>query len=463
MQASPIAMDAFGNALGSSLAEQMRPTVKASVGGMGPRQGGEVTGNGAPISYYTAGGAWEDQQYAKMYEELGPDTRYIVDGPPAAGPSGPVGWKRRDTAQDGTVIYENLDPADSQRFKAVRDFDSGGWPTIDGHSPGRIEVWSGEGIQTQWNRYYSTSVAPVADTMALPVDSANVETAAARDAFERPTGLSILLSANATTKALYTPIHSEGAYGVARGVPGYQAHHLNQNAIYKNFGIPESAGFSINIRGNALNEAGSAHYEAHASLEQWWSQYRRGGEKFGEVPTNGQVGEASRRSLVDAGLDPAAAQRVSDIARQQRISAGHAEAAPVPRIPGRVVQSPTSTVDETLWKTRRVATGLQWGGRALTAYGAAMDAASLYSEVQTSRQTGNYGNTVNESVRIAGGWGGAWAVGAAGAEFGAGFGLAFGPVGALVGGFAGGVVGGAIGYSMGSYAAQGIYADMRRW
>lgn len=384
------------------------------------------------------------------------------------------------TLADGTMISKNRNPDDNRLLVLTSPNQI---PSIDGYSIQTVErltsdvasftyrpeigdpeiaaLRSAEMARIVGELHGINSTPLLADPVSVPVSPQ--ETPSSDVIFGRSFGLSTLLGANATTSALYTPIHSEGAYRVARGVPGYQAHHLNQNAIYKNFGIPEPAGFSINIRGNALNEAGSPHYEAHASLEQWWNQYRRGGDKFGEVPTNGEVGEASRKSLVDAGLDPVEAQRVSDIARQQRINAGHAEAAPVPRIPGRVVQTPTSTVDETLWKTRRVATGLKWGGRALMAYGAAMDAASLYSEVQTSRRTGNYGNTVNETVRIAGGWSGAWAVGGAGAEFGAGFGLAFGPVGALVGGFAGGVVGGAIGYSMGSYAAQGIYADMRRW
>lgn len=52
-------------------------------------------------------------------------------------------------------------------------------------------------------------------------------------------------------------------------VPGYQAHHLNQNAVYKS-SIAPSAGESILLPGNAFTDEGSPHYEAHASLENWW-------------------------------------------------------------------------------------------------------------------------------------------------------------------------------------------------
>lgn len=74
-----------------------------------------------------------------------------------------VGWKLYKEADGGTRIFENLDPSEVNRFKAVREgVNVGDWPTIEGHTPGDIEVFAGPEIQTQWNRYYSTNVAPPA-------------------------------------------------------------------------------------------------------------------------------------------------------------------------------------------------------------------------------------------------------------------------------------------------------------
>jgi len=61
--------------------------------------------------------------------------------------------------------------------------------------------------------------------------------------------------------------------------PG-QSHHLNQDAVYKKV-IPSNDAVTIKLKGNAFTEIGTPHYKAHASMELFWNQYRRGGFKFG--------------------------------------------------------------------------------------------------------------------------------------------------------------------------------------
>ncbi|VTS07938.1 Uncharacterized protein OS=Clostridium clariflavum (strain DSM 19732 / NBRC 101661 / EBR45) GN=Clocl_3206 PE=4 SV=1 [Tuwongella immobilis] len=120
---------------------------------------------------------------------------------------------------------------------------------------------------------------------------------------------------------------------------GQQAHHLNQNAVYRDI-IPENEGLSVGLRGNAFTEVGSPHYNAHRSLEGFWNQFRRGGARFGQTPTNAEYGAALEASLRAGGLSPADAATVAAQAAQQRAAYGLAPTAPVPRIPGRINQTP---------------------------------------------------------------------------------------------------------------------------
>jgi hypothetical protein len=278
--------------------------------------------------------------------------------------------------------------------------------------------------------------------------------------FNPGAGLGVYLGAQSATNAMYTRSPAAGPYGrIAGTVPGYQAHHLNQDAVYR-ASIPYRSGQSILLRGNAFVDAGSPHFEAHASLETWWGNYREDGPLYGQRPTNAEYGRALQQSLLDGGMSPNDAAQYAEVARQQRLASGRLDAARVPRIPGPINQPGTNVVDADLWAARGLAKNLAVVGRGAMVVGAAVDGYSLYSQYQQSVQTGNYTNTYREGVRIAGGWAGAAAVGTAGAEFGAGFGMAFTPVGAVIGGFVGGVIGGAIGYFGGSYASVGIATDV---
>ena len=114
-----------------------------------------------------------------------------------------------------------------------------------------------------------------------------------------------------------------------------QAHHLNQNAAFTGV-IPHKEGLSIKLEGNVLTDIGSPHYKAHESLEQFWDQYRKGGELYGISPTMAEYNVALEKSLIDAGLTPNQAKDVVSKAIEQQISYGLTAEKFVPRIPGKM-------------------------------------------------------------------------------------------------------------------------------
>ena len=117
-------------------------------------------------------------------------------------------------------------------------------------------------------------------------------------------------------------------------IPG-QAHHLNQNAAFTGV-IPHKEGLSIKLEGNVLTDIGSPHYKAHESLEQFWNQYRKGGELYGISPTMAEYNVALEKPLIDAGLTPNQAKDVVSKAIEQQISYGLTAEKFVPRIPGKM-------------------------------------------------------------------------------------------------------------------------------
>lgn len=80
-----------------------------------------------------------------------------------------------------------------------------------------------------------------------------------------------------------------------------QSHHLNQDAAYRDR-TPTNSGAAIKLGGNAFTDPGTPHYQAHKSLENFWNQYRRGGELQGQIPTNIRYTQALKHSLESAGL-----------------------------------------------------------------------------------------------------------------------------------------------------------------
>jgi hypothetical protein len=125
-----------------------------------------------------------------------------------------------------------------------------------------------------------------------------------------------------------------GPYGRLRGTlpPGFQANHLNQNAVYEGI-IPEEEGLSVATKGNIITEPGTPHYNYHRLLEQFWDQFRKGGSLESKRPTNAEYGDAVRRALIASGFSPAQASDLVAQAAAQRAEYGLIESAFVPRVP----------------------------------------------------------------------------------------------------------------------------------
>ncbi len=126
---------------------------------------------------------------------------------------------------------------------------------------------------------------------------------------------------------------------------GIQANHLNQDAAFSHGNpgytgsvIPSEDGAAVGMRGDAFREPATPHFEFHASLERFWSQFRRGGARFQQVPTNAEYSQALYDALRDAGYSPREASFLQAQARANRLAYGLTDNMSVPRVPGRLPQ-----------------------------------------------------------------------------------------------------------------------------
>lgn len=122
-----------------------------------------------------------------------------------------------------------------------------------------------------------------------------------------------------------------------KSTPG-QAHHLNQNAAYKDV-IPPEKGISVKLEGNAFTQPGTPHYMIHDLLEEFWNQFRRGGDRCGELPTNIEYSKAVLDSLKKIGYSKQEALEITRQSIRQRVEYGLSGGDLVPRIPGRIYQT----------------------------------------------------------------------------------------------------------------------------
>jgi hypothetical protein len=123
--------------------------------------------------------------------------------------------------------------------------------------------------------------------------------------------------------------------------PGFQAHHLNQDAAYREI-IPKNDGLAIGMLGNIITQPGTPHHAFHQSLESFWNRYRRGGDLVGTAPTNAEYGEALQRALRDAGLPPEDASYLAGRAADQRAYYQLRDSDPVPNLPNAINLRPTA-------------------------------------------------------------------------------------------------------------------------
>jgi len=176
------------------------------------------------------------------------------------------------------------------------------------------------------------------ETPLLPFEPGITSPATASEAEPKP---------GATTEPVPSTTPGTGeppvqSYGDMAGTlePGFQANHLNQNAAFRDV-IPRDEGVVVAMRGNAFTEPGTPHYEFHRSLEQFWDQFRPpGGARIGELPTNAEYGAALQNALHAGSVSPSEAARLADAARAHRVVYGLTDDLPVPRIPGKLRQTP---------------------------------------------------------------------------------------------------------------------------
>jgi hypothetical protein len=117
---------------------------------------------------------------------------------------------------------------------------------------------------------------------------------------------------------------------------GSQSNHLSQDASYRN-AIPTKDGLATPMRGDAIREPGTPHFEFHRALEKFWEPYRSG-ELKGRRPTNGQYLVALYTALRSIGYSEMAARVLTEAAAAQQQAHGLTSEMPVPRLPSRMPQ-----------------------------------------------------------------------------------------------------------------------------
>jgi hypothetical protein len=221
------------------------------------------------------------------------------------------------------------------------------WPGADvaWQSGGIDPLLSNFGIGNNGNRRVQASRIGIGHNGGPPLEDAWWRLLAARLPRGAPAALlgAILPSPLNRGDVEYVASRFAWPYGqLTRRLPeGFQAHHLNQNAAFRKV-IAAEDGIAVGMRGNAISQPGTPHYDFHQSLESFWSPYRPNGELFGKKPTNAMYGEAVQRALEAAGLSPEEASYLAGRAREQRVKYGLAESAEVPHVPSRMNQGRTA-------------------------------------------------------------------------------------------------------------------------
>jgi RHS repeat-associated protein len=119
-------------------------------------------------------------------------------------------------------------------------------------------------------------------------------------------------------------------------IPG-QAHHLNQDSMYRDH-IPHGDAVTVKLEGDAFTEPGTPHYTVHQAQEQFLNQFRRGGERYGEFPSNLEMSRSMVDALVRAGYTKEQSMTLARDAIRDRLNYGLLGGEPVPRMPGRINQ-----------------------------------------------------------------------------------------------------------------------------
>ncbi|BBK76115.1 hypothetical protein [Clostridium butyricum] len=85
---------------------------------------------------------------------------------------------------------------------------------------------------------------------------------------------------------------------------------------------------AIKLEGNIFTDIGSPHYNAHKSMEGFWSKYRKGGDLYGSQPQIVEYNKALYEALQSI-------QAMREAVKQQ-LDYGLTSKMNVPRVPGRI-------------------------------------------------------------------------------------------------------------------------------
>lgn len=127
-------------------------------------------------------------------------------------------------------------------------------------------------------------------------------------------------------------------------IPG-QAHHLNQDSIYRER-IPRADAVTVKLEGNAFTEPGTPHYIVHQAQEEFLNQFRRGGVRFGDPPTNLEMTRSVVDALRRAGYTEEQSMALARSAIHDRVKYSLLGGEQVPRIPSRINQTKFEPVNE---------------------------------------------------------------------------------------------------------------------
>ena len=117
---------------------------------------------------------------------------------------------------------------------------------------------------------------------------------------------------------------------------GSQSNHLSQDASYRN-AIPTKDGLAMAMKGDAIRQPGTQHFEFHRCLEEFWQPYRTGALR-GQTPTNAEYLVALYTALRALGYSDAVARGITEAAAAQQIAYGLTPEMAVPRVPSRLPQ-----------------------------------------------------------------------------------------------------------------------------
>ena len=129
-------------------------------------------------------------------------------------------------------------------------------------------------------------------------------------------------------------IQRHGTLKNNKDIPG-QSHHLNQDAAFRDV-IPREEGMAIKLEGNIFTDIGSPHYNAHKSMEEFWSKYRKAGELYGSQPQMVEYNKALYEALQNTGLSKEQSIQAMREAVKQQLDYGLSSKMDVPRIPGKI-------------------------------------------------------------------------------------------------------------------------------